>query len=51
MRNAKTILICKDTIRRENEDDSDRRGTEIAASDIYAELVKGCVADRGPGRF
>ena len=51
MRNAKTILTCKETIRLENEDDFDWRGTEIAAADNYADLVKGCVSDRGPGRF
>ena len=51
MRNTKTIPTCKEKSRRENDDDSDRRGKAIVAVDSYPDLAKGCVVDRGWGRF
>ena len=36
-------------VRREQEDDSDRRGGQIVAAYNYPDLVKGCGVDRGLG--
>ena len=49
MRNTKTIPTCKETIRREHENDSDRRGDEIVAAYNYPDLVESCVVDWGRG--
>ena len=47
MQSTTAVPIGKENIRREAENDSDLRGTEIVAAGSYPDLVKGWFVDRG----